>query len=260
MNEQTFSDIAAVYHSSRPEMPKQASMFIQNYLGHEIHTLIDLGCGSGLSSIPWCESCEQVIGIDPNEEMLKIARGIFKDNLSFRQGFGSDTGLPEGSADAVVCSQSFHWMEPDATLKEIHRILAKGGVFAAIDYDWPPVSHWELERCFEELYSSAKETVRKQQAEKQTFARWDKSQHLSRIQQSALFRYSREILFSSEESCTAKRLYQMALSQSWIDTALKIAPDRIQPQLDRYRQLMEEFYGDASFPITFCYRMRIAVK
>ena len=40
-----------------------------------------------------------------------------------RQGYAHATGLPDAFADVVVCSQSFHWMEPESTLQEIGRIL-----------------------------------------------------------------------------------------------------------------------------------------
>lgn len=42
-------------------------------------------------------------------------------------------------------------MESAATLGEVHRILKDVGVFAAIDYDWPPVSDWRIEACYDEL-------------------------------------------------------------------------------------------------------------
>src|SRR5262249_48629656 len=47
-------------------------------------------------------------------------------------------------------AQSFHWMEPTATLAEIARILRPGGLFAAYDYDWPPAIQWELDRLAQE--------------------------------------------------------------------------------------------------------------
>ena len=66
-------------------------------------------------------------------------------------GLLQETGLPAGAADVVTCSQSFHWMEAEPTLAEAVRILRPGGVFAAYDYDWPPIVHWEVEAAFEEL-------------------------------------------------------------------------------------------------------------
>ena len=35
--------------------------------------------------------------------------------------------------------QALHWMEPAPTFGEVARLLRPGGVFAALDCDWPPV-------------------------------------------------------------------------------------------------------------------------
>jgi SAM-dependent methyltransferase len=48
----------------------------------------------------------------------------------------------------VTCAQSFHWMEPEATIAEIARILRPGGIFAAYDFDWPPLIDWEVDVAF----------------------------------------------------------------------------------------------------------------
>lgn len=76
--------------------------------------------------------------------MLRVAQQLNRDKVSFIQAYSHETNLPEESADIVVCSQSFHWMEPASTLSEVHRILKPDGIFATIDYDWPPVSHWRI--------------------------------------------------------------------------------------------------------------------
>ena len=65
------------------------------------------------------------------------------ENVTFRPGFGHDTGLASKTADLVTSSQSFHWMEPTSTLAEVARILRQGGAFCAYDCDWPPTMGWQ---------------------------------------------------------------------------------------------------------------------
>jgi SAM-dependent methyltransferase len=40
--------------------------------------------------------------------------------------------LPDGYADAVLASSSWHWMDPIPTLHEVGRILVPGGILAAL--------------------------------------------------------------------------------------------------------------------------------
>jgi ubiquinone/menaquinone biosynthesis C-methylase UbiE len=100
--------------------------------------VVDVGSGTGLSTAIWVERAQLVIGIEPNVDMRQEATHKVEDHpyaaqIEYREGVAYQTGLPDGCADIVKCAQSFHWMEPTATLAEIARILRPGGLFAAYD-------------------------------------------------------------------------------------------------------------------------------
>ena len=97
------------------------------------------------------------MGIEPSGDMIAIARQKTCENAEFIQAYADNTTLPDNFADVAVCSQSFHWMEPVATLKEVNRILKPGGVFATIDCDWPPVTLWQAEKAYMTLYRKVKD-------------------------------------------------------------------------------------------------------
>ncbi|MBV8225541.1 MAG: hypothetical protein JO232_10170 [Verrucomicrobia bacterium] len=59
----------------------------------------------------------------------------------------------------ITASQSFHWMEPVSTLHEVARILRAGGVFAAYDCDWPPVSDPVADAAFAECHRHAEKLL-----------------------------------------------------------------------------------------------------
>ena len=113
--------------------------------------VIDLGSGTGLSARAWADQAGAVVGVEASREMREQAEAATSAGTSTSFAPTRRTGLLDGAADIVTCSQSFHWMESEPTLAEAARLLRPGGVFAAYDYDWPPVVHWEVEAAFEEM-------------------------------------------------------------------------------------------------------------
>src|SRR5260370_31983298 len=148
---------ASSYNRVRPTPPPALLDLLTQVIGMSHPALVvDVGSGTGLSTGIWGERAGEVIGIEPNADMRKEAVQNVEGHSSaahieYREGFAHQTGLPDGCADIVTAAQSFHWMEPTATLAEIARILRPGGLFAAYDYDWPPTLHWELDRLAQEV-------------------------------------------------------------------------------------------------------------
>ncbi len=192
---------------------------------------MDMGFGTGLSSEIWQDVSGRVIGIEPNDEMRGIAEKKANATLRFIKAFSDSTGLDDCCADAVVCSQSFHWMEPTSTLKEVNRILKKHGVFAVIDCDWPPVAKWEAEKAYMQLYGKVLEIESQVPDIKDTFTRYPKEKHLDNIIKSGYFTYSRELLFSNREKCTKKRFCDIILCQGSTQAILKKYPELIKKNL-----------------------------
>lgn len=259
-NADRFTGFADIYDSARPAMPEFPAEIIERYLGGKAKTVIDLGCGTGLSSLIWLGRAEKIIGVEPSEDMRKIALEKERETLTFIKGFSHDIPLPDSCADAVVCSQSFHWMEPFSSLGEISRILADGGVFATVDCDWPPVSDWRVEKAYQELFNKVREIEGTHTEIKDSFVRYDKNQHLWNIIKSGKFAFAREIVFSSEEKCTADRLIGLALSQGSLQEILKNDKNLIANDVEKFKKIVNDIFGDKEFTIYFSYRMRIGVK
>ena len=259
-NADRFRGFADLYENARPQIPLYPIEVIRTYLRRETDVVVDLGCGTGLSTLAWEGRCRQVIGVDPSDDMLEVAYRKTRDSIGFVKGFSHDTGLPDQLADAVVCSQSFHWMEPVQTLREVNRILKEGGVFASVDADWPPVYHWIVEKEYEDLFNRVAAIEDKNPELKNLYVKWDKENHLHNIRSSGYFRYSREIVFSNRESCDGNRLINLALSQGGMQSLLKCMPERILPDVKKFKALVQRTYGESTFDIDFSYRMRIGVK
>lgn len=256
-NAERFTGFAKVYNDARPQMPEYAAEVITDYMMRKPELVVDLGCGTGLSTLIWQNRCNHVIGIEPSGDMLKIATGKQNDTISFIKAYANNTTLESNSADVVVCSQSFHWMEPAETLSEINRILKTGGIFATVDCDWPPVCNWEAELAYNRLSEKVTEALNKRN-DKSVY-KWDKDLHLTNIQNSGYFRYCREIVFCHREKGDAKRLVELAKSQGGLQTLLRTEPEAIATQIQEFENKLESL-SQKIMHFDFCYRMRIGVK
>jgi SAM-dependent methyltransferase len=127
-----FSGLAGSYSQYRPAYPAAALDFVMSRCGlNDRSVLVDLGCGTGISSRLFAARGIQVIGIEPNADMRQQAES---ESLPagvpiprYQSGRAEATRLSDASADAVLAAQAFHWFEPEATLREFHRILKPNG-------------------------------------------------------------------------------------------------------------------------------------
>lgn len=107
--------------------------------------LIDLACGAGGPGL-WAaqRTGASLIGIDPTASGVAAAtkRAIstgLAERSRFQRGTFVHTGLPDGSANSVMCVEAFQYA-PDkrAALAEIFRILRRRGRMAFIGFEVDP--------------------------------------------------------------------------------------------------------------------------
>ena len=125
-----FSVVADLYHKHRPSYPPEIIDWILATVSlAPPATVADDGCGTGISARLFAERGFDVVGIDPNEEMLAKARGA--GGARYLRGEAAATGLADQSVDLVTVAQAFHWFDIPATLVELGRILRPGSWSAA---------------------------------------------------------------------------------------------------------------------------------
>jgi SAM-dependent methyltransferase len=137
-NATRFSGFADLYDRIRPHPPAELATVLAAYCGSPVPHVVDLGCGTGISSRWAAGWAGSVVGVEPSDDMRAVATSAPVQGVRFVPGWSHDTGLPDASADVVLAVQALHWMEPASTFAEVARLLRPGGVFAAIDCDWPP--------------------------------------------------------------------------------------------------------------------------
>jgi SAM-dependent methyltransferase len=243
------------YDRFRPRPPRAVLDLLCRY-GPEPTLVVDLGCGTGLSTRAWSGVARQAIGIEPNPAMLAATEDA--PGVDYRNAYAQATGLDDGVADIVTCSQSFHWMEAEPTLAEATRILRPGGVFAAYDYDLPPAVDPEVDAAFS-AYLARRREARAKRSIRQGADLWSKDKHLERMRESGRFAFCREIVLHSVEDGDAERVGGLARS-----LGLPMAdPDH--PELEQELRIEEledaarRVLGDATVPFVLGYRIRLGV-
>jgi ubiquinone/menaquinone biosynthesis C-methylase UbiE len=127
---QRFSSRAKHYSKARPGYPREALEFVITHCGLDAHSHIaDIGAGTGISSRAFAEMGLRITAVEPNEAMLAeaISHEEQRDKITFVKGTGENTTLPEAEYDAVICAQSFHWLNSEKAFREFRRILKPGG-------------------------------------------------------------------------------------------------------------------------------------
>jgi SAM-dependent methyltransferase len=227
--------------------------------------VVDLGCGTGLSTLLWAATAQQVIGMEPNDDMRAQAeRRAARErpdatHMRFLAGTGERTGLPDACADIVTASQAFHWMEPTATLVEVARILRPGGVFAAYDYDWPPLITRQTDALFHQVIGRAVELAEARGVQA-VASGWEKSGHLERMCASGHFSLVKEVALHNIEPCDADRFIGMAKSNIVEGLLARgvVTPDEI--CLDAFEQAVREAIPASVNTWFVSYRVRLGVK
>jgi SAM-dependent methyltransferase len=218
--------------------------------------VVDLGCGTGLSTRAWSGVARRAIGIEPNAAMLAAAPPV--PDIEYCQAFAQETGLDDGIADIVTCSQSLHWMEPEPTFAEAARILRPGGVFAPYDYDWPPVVDPEVDEAFSAHQRRWRE-VRRRYGIQRGGDVWPKDGHLERMRASGRFRYCREVVLHSLEEGNADRIVGFARSIG--PPAADLPEEELERELliDELDAVARRALGNRTVPFLFGYRVRVAI-
>ena len=125
-----FTGLAAVYQRTRPSYPDALLDWLMALFAPGApSSAADIGCGTGISTRLLAARGLEVVGVDPNEDMLGEARAA--GGARYVRGDAEATGLPGASADLVTAAQAFHWFDADRAYAEFARILRPSGWCAA---------------------------------------------------------------------------------------------------------------------------------
>lgn len=134
-----FSGTAAHYLRGRPPYSRSLSEFLATEAHLPGHRALDVGCGPGTVAVDLAPYAAEVVGLDPDGEMLAEAaayagrRGV--RNVRWLQGRAEDLpALALGRFALVVFAQSFHWTDRESVAEVVYDLLEPGGVIALVSH------------------------------------------------------------------------------------------------------------------------------
>ncbi|MEV0680818.1 methyltransferase domain-containing protein [Actinosynnema sp. NPDC050436] len=127
----SFGAHAAAYAEHRPDYPAAAIRWSLEPLGGGAHRVVDLAAGTGKLTGGLVAEGHQVTAVEPDESMLSE---LVRRHGCVRAlpGTAERIPLPDGTVDAVLVGQAFHWFDKAKALTEIARVLRPGGVLACL--------------------------------------------------------------------------------------------------------------------------------
>ncbi|TWP51368.1 class I SAM-dependent methyltransferase [Lentzea tibetensis] len=156
----SFGAHAFAYAEHRPDYPVAAVRWALEPLGTGHLDVLDLAAGTGkLSSVLIAEG-HRVTAVEPNEAMLsELVRRVH--DVRALPGHAEHIPVPDGTVDAVLVGQAFHWFDPLKAYPEIARVLRPGGVVAGLWNELDVSVPWvdELDDAARSSVSSARTEV-----------------------------------------------------------------------------------------------------
>lgn len=94
---------------------------------------LDVGCGTGQSSVALTDFCERVIAIDPSPEMLVMAKT--NRRISYKTFDGKNIDLPEDHFDIVTFAGSLYYAKSQRLFDETLKVTKQDGLILIYDFE-----------------------------------------------------------------------------------------------------------------------------
>lgn len=137
MNNQSFdSKRIAEGYKERPFLHKQViEQFLKDSLEQQYQNGLDVGCGAGLSAKALKMICRNVTGTDISPEMIAVAQEICgEEGYTFFPCKAEEVPHPDVPYDIVTAAGVVQWVDRDAFLRNLHRIMCPDGEVLIYDF------------------------------------------------------------------------------------------------------------------------------
>ena len=124
-----FDGDAARYDSAKPPYPDDLITRVVAAMGG--HSVLDVGCGTGIEARQFQAIGCTVLGVDPDAGLAEYARGtgVPVEISSFETWDASGRRF-----DAVVAGTAWHWVDPVVGVAKAAEVLRPGGLLAPMHH------------------------------------------------------------------------------------------------------------------------------
>lgn len=134
----SFGAIAAEYDRLRPSPAPEAVRWL---LPERHDVTIDVAAGTGLLSRVLAAQVRSVVAVELDHRMAAVLRQR-SPGVQVVQGRGEALPLAGASADAVLISSAWHWLDLPRAVPEIARVLRPGGRLCVLRTSVDPATPW----------------------------------------------------------------------------------------------------------------------
>jgi SAM-dependent methyltransferase len=126
--------VAAGYASARPYLHPRILAVVRDMVRPTagFRRALDVGCGTGLSSVALLELAREVVGIDAARDMLRHARRA--DGIRYVTAAAEAPPFRSRTFDLVVACGSIDWVDRSQFLPEAARLVLGGGWLVSLDF------------------------------------------------------------------------------------------------------------------------------
>jgi SAM-dependent methyltransferase len=136
-----FGATAEEYERYRPSYPAGAVAWM---LPPGATRVADVGAGTGKLTGMLLARGLEVAAIEPDPAMLAVLRREHPAASPYLAG-AEELPLPDGSVDAVLAGQAWHWFDHERAVDEVRRVLRPGGWLGLVWNGPDPRDLWEYD-------------------------------------------------------------------------------------------------------------------
>jgi len=142
------------YAKGRPYFHPHVVNRIQAYLSlaEPVARALDVGCGTGLSTISLKAIARHIVGIDGSVEMLALAPA--DPGIAYVVASAENIPADANTFDFITLSSVFHWLNRSAFFGEARRVLRPQGWLIVYDHSFsaPMEEHRAFQACVRDHY------------------------------------------------------------------------------------------------------------